>query len=182
MFYNNIHTRIRYIFLVVILVLVIAIIRVFYIQVFSYKKLNNLAEALWSRKLPISADRGKIVDRKGRVLADNITTTSLVVIPNQIKDKEDAAKKLSDILKSDYKDMLAHVSKKTSIERVHPEGRGLSYDIAEKIDAILNLMEFSSRMKDYYDIYYLANKFDFDGAVLTEALRKTFVNRSMPSQ
>ncbi len=48
---------------------------------------------------------------------------------------------------------------------------------AEKIDAILSLMEFSSRMKDYYDIYYLANKFDFDGKVLTEALRKTFENR-----
>jgi predicted nucleotidyltransferase component of viral defense system len=29
--------------------------------------------------------------------------------------------------------------------------------IAVKIDAILSLMEFSSRMKDYYDIYYLAN-------------------------
>lgn len=38
-------------------------------------------------------------------------------------------------------------------------------------------MEFSSRMKDYYDICYLANKFDFDGEVLTEALRKTFENR-----
>ena len=32
-------------------------------------------------------------------------------------------------------------------------------------------------MKDYYDIYYLANKFDFDGKVLTEALEKTFENR-----
>ena len=49
--------------------------------------------------------------------------------------------------------------------------------IAEKIDAILSLMEFSSRMKDYYDIYYIANKFDFDGKVLTEALKKTFANR-----
>ncbi len=49
--------------------------------------------------------------------------------------------------------------------------------IAEKIDAILSLMEFSSRMKDYYDIYYLANKFDFDGNMLTEALRRTFQNR-----
>ena len=49
--------------------------------------------------------------------------------------------------------------------------------IAEKIDAILSLMEFSSRMKDYYDIYYIANKFDFDGNVLTEALKKTFTNR-----
>lgn len=53
----------------------------------------------------------------------------------------------------------------------------LETTIAEKIDAILFLMEFSSRMKDYYDIYYLANKFDFDGATLTEALRKTFANR-----
>ena len=53
----------------------------------------------------------------------------------------------------------------------------LETTVAEKIDAILSLMEFSSRMKDYYDIYYLANKFDFDGAMLTEALRKTFENR-----
>lgn len=54
----------------------------------------------------------------------------------------------------------------------------LETTIAEKLDAILNLMEFSSRMKDYYDIYYLANKFDFDGATLAEALSKTFANRS----
>ncbi len=49
--------------------------------------------------------------------------------------------------------------------------------VAEKIDAILSLMEFSSRMKDYYDIYYLASKFDFEGVTLTEALKKTFENR-----
>ena len=53
----------------------------------------------------------------------------------------------------------------------------LETTIAEKIDTILSLMEFSSRMKDYYDIYYLANKFDFDGATLTKALQKTFENR-----
>jgi hypothetical protein len=54
----------------------------------------------------------------------------------------------------------------------------LETTIAEKLDAIMNLMEFSSRMKDYYDIYYLANKFDFDGIVLAEALKKTFANRT----
>ena len=53
----------------------------------------------------------------------------------------------------------------------------LETTIAEKIDAILSLMEFSSRMKDYYDIYYLANKFDFNGNILSNALRKTFENR-----
>lgn len=50
--------------------------------------------------------------------------------------------------------------------------------VAEKLDVILGLMEFSSRMKDYYDIYYLANKFDFDGKILTEAMKKTFANRN----
>jgi predicted nucleotidyltransferase component of viral defense system len=50
--------------------------------------------------------------------------------------------------------------------------------MAEKLDAILELMEFSSRMKDYYDLYYLASKFDFDGAILVEALQKTFANRN----
>ena len=53
----------------------------------------------------------------------------------------------------------------------------LETTIAEKLDAILDLMEFSSRMKDYYDIYYLANKFDFDGETLKKALKKTFENR-----
>ena len=53
----------------------------------------------------------------------------------------------------------------------------LETTIAEKFDAILDLMEFSSRMKDYYDIYYLANKFNFDGGTLTKALKKTFENR-----
>lgn len=49
--------------------------------------------------------------------------------------------------------------------------------IAEKLDAILSLMDLSSRMKDYFDLCYLANNFDFNGATLTEALRMTFQNR-----
>ena len=156
LFYNNIHTRIRYVFLIVAIVLIIAIARVFYIQVFSYKKLNNLAQSLWSRELPISADRGEIVDRNGEVLATNITTTSLVVIPNQIENKEDAARKISDILGSDYEDMLAHLSKHTSIERVHPEGRQLDYATSEAIDELnidgVYLVKESKRYYPYGDL------------------------------
>lgn len=136
MFFSDIHTRIRFFFLLVLCILIIIVIRVFYIQVFSYDKLSNLAESLWSRELPVGADRGEIYDRNGKVLATNLTTTSLVFIPNQIENKEEVAQKLSEILGSDYEDMLAHVSKKTSIERVHPEGRQLSYDIASQIDEL----------------------------------------------
>lgn len=53
----------------------------------------------------------------------------------------------------------------------------LETTVAEKLDAILSLMEFSSRMKDYYDLYYLGNHFEFDNALLAEAMRKTFANR-----
>lgn len=136
MFFRDIHTRIRFFFLFILCLLIIIVIRVFYIQVFDYQKLSTLAESLWSRELPIGADRGEIYDRNGKILATNITTTSLVLIPNQIQNKEEVAEKLSKILNSDYEDMLAHVSKKTSIERVHPEGRQLSYDIASKIDEL----------------------------------------------
>ena len=37
-------------------------------------------------------------------------------------------------------------------------------------------------MKDYYDLYYLANKFDFDGATLTEALKKTIKTAKLAVQ
>ena len=108
--------------------------KVFYIQVIDYKKLNNYATNLWSRNLPLAANRGIIYDTNGVELATNITTTSLVLIPNQIENKEKVAKDLASILNVDYNEMYSHVSKKTSIERVHPEGRNLSYDIADKIN------------------------------------------------
>lgn len=133
MFFKKIDERIKIAFLIMLLLFVFIILRVFYIQVFDYKKLNEYASDLWSRDLPIEANRGLILDRNGVVLADNLTTTSLVLIPNQIKDKEKAAKSLAEILNVSYEEMKKHVYKKTSIERVHPEGRRLSYDIAEKI-------------------------------------------------
>lgn len=136
MFRNKINIRVRAVFLAVVLILAVIIGKVFYIEVIQYDKLNNLASNLWSRNLPISADRGEIYDRNGKVIATNITTTSLVFIPNQIIDKEAVARDISKILDVDYEDILAHASKKTSIERVHPEGRQLSYEIAEQINAL----------------------------------------------
>lgn len=134
MFYNIVHSRIRFLFLVIIIILFIIIIKVFYIEVISYDKLKKLSDDLYSRKLPIAADRGNILDRNGKILATNITTTSLVLIPKQIKNKEEVASSLSKILNVSYEEMYKHVSKKESIERVHPEGRKLDYETAEKIE------------------------------------------------
>ena len=129
MFYKKNHIRIKIIMVAIFIIFLIIILRVFYVEVIDYKKLNNYASNLWSRNLPIKADRGIIYDRNGTILADNITTTSLVLIPNQIKNKENTARKLSEILNTNYESMLKHINKKTSIERVHPEGRRLSFGL-----------------------------------------------------
>lgn len=134
MFQTMQNNRIKLIFLIVVLVFIIIIIRVFCLQVVEYRKLNTLAENLWSRNLPVGADRGRILDRHGKVIAGNVTTSSLVLIPNQIKNKEEVSKNLAEVLGVSYDEMYKHVSKKVSIERVHPEGRDLSYEISEKIN------------------------------------------------
>lgn len=151
MFFKKINERIKITFLVMLILFIFIILRVFYIQVFDYKKLNEYASDLWSRDLPIEANRGLILDRNGVVLADNLTTTSLVLIPNQIKEKEKATEELSEILNVSYDEMQKHVYKKTSIERVHPEGRRLSYDIAEKISNLkLEGVYLVKEAKRYY--------------------------------
>ena len=133
MFFKSIDKRIRIVLLLVITMFVVIIFKVAYVQLINYSKLNTLASDLWSRELPIAADRGRILDRNGVVLADNITTTSLVLIPNQISDKEKTSTLLAEILNVSKKEMDKHVYKETSIERVHPEGRQLSYEVADKI-------------------------------------------------
>lgn len=151
MFFKKIDERIKITFLVMLILFIFIILRVFYIQVFDYKKLNEYASDLWSRDLPIEANRGLILDRNGVVLADNLTTTSLVLIPNQIKEKEKATEELAKILNVSYAEMKKHVYKKTSIERVHPEGRRLSYDIAEKISNLkLEGVYLVKEAKRYY--------------------------------
>ena len=49
--------------------------------------------------------------------------------------------------------------------------------IAEKLDAILQRFELTGRMKDFYDIYYLSQTFNFDGLKLQTAIAETLRNR-----
>lgn len=52
--------------------------------------------------------------------------------------------------------------------------------IAEKFQALVNLGEFNSRMKDFYDLWLLSQKFEFDGQQLLLAITNTFTQRSTP--
>lgn len=53
----------------------------------------------------------------------------------------------------------------------------LESTMAEKFESILKRMTASSRMKDFYDIYYWSKIFEFEGRVLQEAVFETLQHR-----
>lgn len=60
-----------------------------------------------------------------------------------------------------------------------PQVQGYSREstIAEKFQAMVYLGEVNSRMKDFYDIWFLATHFALDGPILAQAVRETFRHR-----
>jgi predicted nucleotidyltransferase component of viral defense system len=63
-----------------------------------------------------------------------------------------------------------------------PELKGYTMEsaIAEKFQAMVKLGVLNSRMKDFYDIWFLSHTFDFKGEILGEAIEKTFGKRNTP--
>lgn len=62
-----------------------------------------------------------------------------------------------------------------------PQANILAYSlesvIAEKFQAMIDLSEFNSRYKDFYDVYKILNNYPIDNAILAEAVKATFKNR-----
>jgi len=52
--------------------------------------------------------------------------------------------------------------------------------VAEKFQAMVELELANTRMKDFYDIWSLARRRPFDGEILAQAIRSTFVRRGTP--
>lgn len=52
--------------------------------------------------------------------------------------------------------------------------------VAEKLEAMVLLGEANSRMKDFYDLWFLSRNFEFDGEILVSAIRATFGRRKTP--
>ena len=71
----------------------------------------------------------------------------------------------------DYPSLLEHL----------PSANILAYSletvVAEKLHAIIDLADQSSRMKDYYDLYQILSTKKLDADVLQDAIAKTFENR-----
>jgi stage V sporulation protein D (sporulation-specific penicillin-binding protein) len=128
--------RLVTVFILAFIVFLIIGIRLAYVQFVLGKDLVDKAEDSWSRNITFEPERGKILDRNGEVLAENVSAPTVMVVPRQIKDPEEAATKLSQILGMEKDKAMEHVTKKASIERIHPEGRKITEEQAEAIQAL----------------------------------------------
>ena len=75
-----------------------------------------MAIELHQRERSIKAARGRILDAKGKVIADNRTVCTVSVIYNQVKDREKVTDELSEILGIDRETVQKKVEKRSSRE------------------------------------------------------------------
>ena len=136
MIYEITKHKIKWVKIITVLIVISIILKIGYIQIIDRVNIYNKAVELWQRSFPVEANRGLILDSNNNVLATNLTTASLVVVPSQIKDIEMTAQKISEILNVDTKVMQEKLSKKVSIQRIQPEGRQLDDEVAAKIDRL----------------------------------------------
>jgi len=69
----------------------------------------------------------------------------------------------------------------TILDHPAPQMKGYRREnsIAEKFEAMCTRGLQNTRLKDYYDIWLLSRRFDFEGSVLSRAIRETFQQRRL---
>ena len=90
--------------------------RFFYVQVIWSEELGYRALDQWTREVPIVAERGKITDRNGVVLADNTTAYTVFARSNAVKDVERTATLLAKALEKDRNSLYEKLTKKKASE------------------------------------------------------------------
>ncbi len=129
----TVRKRLMTVFFICLFVFLIIDVRLGYVQFYLGNWLSSKAADSWSRNIPFEPMRGEILDRNGEILATNVSSPSVLVVPRQIKDPESAAEKLAAVLNMPVEKAYKHVTKRISIERIHPEGRKISYEKAREV-------------------------------------------------
>lgn len=165
MIFNTTLHKMKWIQRILLLIILAIIIRLGYSQLISYKSLTSKAIESWQRGFPLEAARGKIYDHNGEILVDNLTTSSVIIVPSQVKDYVDTAYHLSKILQCDEKKMIEKVKKKVSVERLQPEGRQISDEKAYAIQKLRlpGVYLVQDTLRYYPKKNYLAHTLGFVG-------------------
>ncbi|MFU0790855.1 stage V sporulation protein D [Virgibacillus proomii] len=118
--------RIVAVFLIGLVIFLIIDIRLGYVQFVLGDQLMGQATDSWTRNIEFEPERGRILDENGEVLAENVTAPSVVVVPRQVKEPKETAKKLAAILDISEEKALEYITRNASSVNIHPEGRKIN--------------------------------------------------------
>ena len=88
----------RWAMLVFTLLMLMLLSRFFYLQILAGEKYEKLAKINQISRVRIPAERGDVMDRNGAVLASNIHTKSVAIVPHYIQDLDYVLDSLSEVL------------------------------------------------------------------------------------
>ena len=119
----------------VFLVFALLLLRILIIQTFSFEKYQSKVINQMTTESPVPANRGKICDRNGNVLATNITTYRLFISPSAIKTQEEEKN-------ANYSELIAkglsHIVDNVEYDYVYKQAKDftkyLDRTIARKVD------------------------------------------------
>ena len=109
---QNFELRIHAVHYLILVVFVSLGIRFYFLQVSHHGDYVARAENNRIREIPIPAPRGQILDRNGVVLVDNTPAFNIVVIPEDITNREDTTRALAENLGVDRDEFIGHVTDK----------------------------------------------------------------------
>lgn len=148
--------RILFSFAVICFLTVALTGRLSYLMLVKADYYGKKAEQVQQRERAIKAERGKIYDRNGIVIAGNKPVSTISVIHNQITDKEKVIRVLSELLELDEEKVRARVKKQSSREKIKT-------NVEKKISDRIRKMNLDGVMVDedykrYYPYNELASK------------------------
>ena len=97
-------TRITLSFIFILLCFLVIFIKLFFLQIVEYEKYKSRAQKNRIVVHPLTPDRGKILDRNGKLVADNGIYYTLEVVPRNISNINDTYSKLQTYIKLTKKD------------------------------------------------------------------------------
>lgn len=117
--------------------------------------LKAYAEKKWTRHKVLDANRGSILDRHGKPIANDIQSYTVIAVLDKdfphIKDPSTAASKLAGVLDEDESKIEDALRKKKVFEIQVPGGRKISHSKKEKIEKMkIEGIEFRQETKRYY--------------------------------
>ena len=139
------------------------IVRMVYLMVIESEYYAKKAQTLHERERDIKAERGKIIDAKGEVLADNKAVCTISVIHSQIKEPEKVIAMLKKELGLSEETARKRVEKRSSIERIKTNVEKETGDRIREYG--LDGVKVDEDFKRYYPYQELASKvLGFTGA------------------